>query len=136
MNRLYGTLYPSDFNPRSLTGATPHGPIYRRPGIFQSTLPYGSDLLLPVLLHRYEISIHAPLRERLYYITPTNRQSLFQSTLLYGSDASTAINSAVPSNFNPRSLTGATLAPCAPGILLGFQSTLPYGSDCTKLRTC
>ena len=86
----YGQSFSSvgeHFNPRSLTGATClrpasqghghisiHAPLRERPllrarhsliSLFQSTLPYGSDLLVG---HSYYfvaiISIHAPLRER------------------------------------------------------------------------
>ena len=120
----------ADFNPRSLTGASYkqtlvaytvgisiHAPLREREpadlaaecgGIFQSTLPYGSDrtrellllLFLPFqstlpygselrqafMLQRYYISIHAPLRERHFGFSCRSVYSLFQSTLPYGSD--------------------------------------------------
>ena len=98
-----------NFNPRSLTGATLvkiitigyvkisiHAPLRERPGtpknsylieLFQSTLPYGSDQLLPAGFPPAPISIHAPLRER------RNPQSCSKLSL----------------DFNPRSLTGATI---------------------------
>ena len=84
-------------------------PTSGRPLKFQSTLPYGSDLipgdtftLNPV------ISIHAPLRERRTIKKLDSDVALFQSTLPYGSD--TKINPFIihKSYFNPRSLTGAT----------------------------
>ena len=97
------------FNPRSLTGATfirhilePH--IFK----FQSTLPYGSDFKF------FE----------LFFFTP-----LFQSTLPYGSDLHVCNGWKISQNFNPRSLTGATLIFLIPGMGILFQSTLPYGSD-------
>ena len=57
---------------------------------------------------RQKISIHAPLRERLHIIVLRMDDFVFQSTLPYGSDVT--FLSAVPqlSDFNPRSLTGAT----------------------------
>ena len=55
------------------------------------------------------ISIHAPSRERLFLLWPVIGQ---------------------PSNFNPRSLAGATLLVKMPNLPLKlFQSTLPRGSD-------
>ena len=101
------------------------------PSIFQSTLPYGSDLLYCLCDATNHISIHAPLRER---------QNLPGYCTLPGK------------NFNPRSLTEATAR--VSGFLRGgmhisihapsrerpeaseplpfyrlFQSTLPHGSD-------
>ena len=53
------------FNPRSLTGATsPHFLYILYHEIFQSTLPYGSDIRNTFLYSSRLISIHAPLRER------------------------------------------------------------------------
>ena len=40
---------------------------YRRPELFQSTLPYGSDYMRFKTIFDTYISIHAPLRERLYH---------------------------------------------------------------------
>ena len=55
---------------------------------FQSTLPYGSDMRT---------------------ILSRNLRSIFQSTLPYGSDEDTAESAILRLNFNPRSLTGATI---------------------------
>ena len=99
---------PCHFNPRSLTGATLRLLLFIAACRFQSTLPYGSDFpsasdkqyisqfqsTLPYgsdgadhdQYHCAEISIHAPLRERL------------QEDWSGHPDR----------NFNPRSLTGAT----------------------------
>ena len=76
---------------------------------FQSTLPHGSDTAkLAIRNGTYVISIHAPSRERRDFII----------ALLRGGD------------FNPRSLTGATLRRLLPlRQTLTFQSTLPHGSD-------
>ena len=54
----------SDFNPRSLTGATTTLVVKTRSSGFQSTLPYGSDVARYVTKKLNGISIHAPLRER------------------------------------------------------------------------
>ena len=97
--------------------------------VFQSTLPYGSDLRSDWgtggegyfnprsltgatgchngMTNNKAISIHAPLRERQQYGLAHHPQSLFQSTLPYGSDHT------FHKNFRRRK----------------FQSTLPYGSD-------
>ena len=105
----YGVSYiQANFNPRSLTGAT-YGPIYTSTiRLFQSTLPYGSDQ--PSLADQTfaEISIHAPLRERLKLMLAVVHVILFQSTLPYGSDTSLCNRVNIHHNFNPRSLTGAT----------------------------
>ena len=69
-----------DFNPRSLTGATTHRQIFLfQLAAFQSTLPYGSDHITPANIKATGISIHAPLRERLYQkhrLYPYNRISI------------------------------------------------------------
>ena len=97
---------------------------------FQSTLPCGSDNEQFVGYYgQRKISIHAPLRERLRHLMVTNFLT----------------------NFNPRSLAGATTAANQPYfivyisihaplrerqqpqinliLLFTFQSTLPCGSD-------
>ena len=141
----------SDFNPRSLAGAT-------RQRLQE--------------LHCLQISIHALLRERprlsWLHILKANfnprsltgapafwpdgrRRDIFQSTLPYGSDLSNFVSYRDLSDFNPRSLAGATSnnfilqlhkANFNPRSLAGatstavrftrfsvFQSTLPRGSD-------
>ena len=75
---------------------------------FQSTLPRGSDASAgPRKKQLYNISIHAPSRERPYCITIEDKKQ----------------------NFNPRSLAGATLQGSVAWWLYKFQSTLPRGSD-------
>ena len=146
------TKVPAHFNPRSLAGATLsgksleyaknisiHAPLRERPGYnlfrsptleFQSTLPCGSDdKANDWAIRCVHISIHAPLRER---------HTICFSIIFF-------------SNFNPRSLAGATPydrviivdndisihAPLRERHLLDkrnhsrheFQSTLPCGSD-------
>ena len=120
----------TDFNPRSLAGATTitaaletsdsisiHAPSRERPPfsiaslgpvVFQSTLPRGSDHY-HVILFGYDFR--------------------FQSTLPRGSDLRTRNLSGWNLHFNPRSLAGATPANLLPFIQDEFQSTLPRGSD-------
>ena len=76
-------------------------------------------MLLLVLVDSL-ISIHAPLRERLNLIRFTLIVVLFQSTLPYGSDLSPCEIGRLASDFNPRSLTGATV------VLLTFPLLLLY----------
>ena len=120
-----------DFNPRSLTGAT--ALVIRQSSELHHFNPRsltGATLLLPVLLRHYEISIHAPLRERLSFqslycqvgpisihaplrerhqpVSHTVCATIFQSTLPYGSDNRFNEIMYYYMNFNPRSLTGAT----------------------------
>ena len=99
--------------------------------VFQSTLPHGSDGSSPKHNNRIIVSIHAPLRERpqrkglMVYPRP------FQSTLPRGSDLPCLCKPGQSaSNFNPRSLAGATPLFTSPAsVTTGFQSTLPRGSD-------
>ena len=95
---------PSRERPRSVarcTGAVP----------FQSTLPHGSDAKeFKAEADADYISIHAPSRERLVPLSHIPVSSIFQSTLPHGSDhASRARAASRAGDFNPRSLTGATL---------------------------
>ena len=53
-----------NFNPRSLAGATNVDVAYTYNRAFQSTLPRGSDFAVPTYFRLYQISIHAPSRER------------------------------------------------------------------------
>ena len=102
------------------------------PTTFQSTLPCGSDLIVTVQGDTKTISIHAPLRERLIIIllipkyadisihAPLRERHmvfllliswlLFQSTLPCGSDLLNFIKRPKSTNFNPRSLAGATFS--------------------------
>ena len=97
------------FNPRSLTGATLEDGVLRKTPLFQSTLPYGSDTISTNLRSILCISIHAPLRERrTRKLANTRSIWAFQSTLPYGSDSIWMIFSKEVYYFNPRSLTGAT----------------------------
>ena len=141
-----------NFNPRSLTGATKKLSALRSVAIFQSTLPYGSDLLLLLLLlissvfqstlpygsdtfgagaedERTCISIHAPLRERRRRRRWWCRYMEFQSTLPYGSDSDSTAKAHVEKISIHAPLRERQLSACLSVLLMIFQSTLPYGSD-------
>ena len=97
------------FNPHSLAGAT-QASTTSGGGclIFQSTLPYGSDVNhAEEPIETLRISIHAPSRERQRRLAAIRRIR----------------------HFNPRSLTGATNARNNAALSREFQSTLPCGSD-------
>ena len=80
---------------------------------FQSSLPHGSDKQL-----------HSRCRQSMQ----------FQSSLPHGSDIVIIRLAVLCSNFNPRSLTGATLVKIfGIFIITTFQSSLPHGSDVQKL---
>ena len=64
---------------------------------------------LPINLLSTIISIHAPSRERLDAQKASQMYMIFQSTLPHGSDPAQHLISLYRSNFNPRSLTGATI---------------------------
>ena len=98
----------SDFNPRSLAGATALVLPLRLLFLFQSTLPRGSD-------HHTGSTKH-------WHRT-------FQSTLPRGSDGYLRVHRVATSDFNPRSLAGATALVLPLRLLFLFQSTLPRGSD-------
>ena len=87
--------------------------LYRLSCLFQSTLPHGSDVVpLESITTLDGISIHAPSRERPkspFWMRSTEQ---FQSTLPHGSDPTKYSCLRIASDFNPRSLTGATLRPC------------------------
>ena len=94
-----------------------HAPSRERPlGIylrskrheFQSTLPRGSDFLAVAAFKTTSISIHAPSRERQPFYFQSQKSEQFQSTLPRGSDVLLGRPMASQSNFNPRSLAGAT----------------------------
>ena len=167
------SYYCKNFNPRSLAGATAASLACSRSCIFQSKLPRGSDYGRNTADAATAISIHAPSRERRSASASLIMVSVFQSTLPRGSDAATRLSNSLPpsisihapsrerlstawlmltsSNFNPRSLAGATGIDIAagdmdfisihapsrerlrygklPNVALKFQSTLPRGSD-------
>mgnify|MGYP004650461455 CR=1 FL=1 len=79
-----------------------------------------------------EISIHAPSRERPGYIkkVPINQIISIHAPSRERPALSAIV--AFRSHFNPRSLTGATGAAMVGHRCLGFQSTLPHGSDCKQ----
>ena len=75
------------------------------------------------------ISIHAPSRERPESLRTSRGNQPFQSTLPHGSDRASTSGQIAANNFNPRSLTGATVKILFGVNFLKFQSTLPHGSD-------
>ena len=80
---------------------------------FQSTLPYGRDFTCSHF---------------------SSDAVLFQSTLPYGSDFLIASPALPMPDFNPHSLTGATISRTSLFSLAeAFQSTLPYGSDTWRI---
>ena len=113
LSRIYCYSFHSNFNPRSLTGATCL--LVCAPALdshFNPRSLTGATHLRYSFGQRRSISIHAPSRERRPRPAARKRSS----------------------NFNPRSLTGATRAfeRCAT-IAITFQSTLPHGSDTLKI---
>ena len=151
--RIATDCRPSNFNPRSLTGATVHSLHVVCSQTFQSTLPHGSDR--DQSQHR-QCKSHFNPRSLTGATTVTSSASAscsaFQSTLPHGSDFTLTLASlAIIWNFNPRSLTGATTVALSRGIIISdfnprsltgatnlaglqrcvflFQSTLPHGSD-------
>ena len=110
MNKNTSLIKLLNFNPRSLAGAT------QNPTLLLSTAT---------------ISIHAPSRERPRLMIGLYAVSIFQSTLPRGSDARNTACKSTCSNFNPRSLAGATSSLYVVVDASVFQSTLPRGSDCS-----
>ena len=121
-----------NFNPRSLTGATYgyntvgavtfssiHAPSRERPSAcvrnillhiyFNPRSLTGATVVLNAATAKNFISIHAPSRERLDAQKASQMYMIFQSTLPHGSDPAQHLISLYRSNFNPRSLTGATI---------------------------
>ena len=96
---------------------------------FQSTLPHGSDLVQVLVVNVGTISIHAPSRERLTDENNPLRRLII--SIHAPSRERRNRHQARPRgrNFNPRSLTGATICQKRTDAELVFQSTLPHGSD-------
>ena len=98
----------SDFNPRSLAGAT-------RQRLQE--------------LHCLQISIHALLRERPRLSWLHILKANFNPRSLAGATSNNFILQLHKANFNPRSLAGATSRVMSFSMTTRFQSTLPRGSD-------
>ena len=124
------------FNPHSLAGATLAWLLNGHNDIISIHAPSRErPVLACVCFYAAEISIHAPSRERLLTCLCELFQTTFQSTLPHGSDRTWLTTSTLPSNFNPRSLTGATPLLLLVKLMLRlFQSTLPHGSDRWRWR--
>ena len=123
----------SNFNPRPLAGATGMPTTKPSGRLFQSTPPHGGDVFRHVL---------------------DNKHGRFQSTPPHGGDRLVHIWLQGLRDFNPRPLTGATLAPIADFMdwpisihapsrgrlgtpkgqngFFQFQSTPPHGGDLTS----
>ena len=108
VNGRYKCSTVSNFNPRSLTGAT----YYNLPCVDYTT-----------------ISIHAPSRERQQRNSHLMVVIKFQSTLPHGSDIGLINSKMLISSFQSTLPHGSDINS---GLSLGkfsFQSTLPHGSD-------
>ena len=103
----------TDFNPRSLAGAT---------NFWQQ------------VFNSKDISIHAPSRERLSSV-PFVLAHLehFNPRSLAGATTISHFIVVYRHYFNPRSLAGATALLCLIVLMVLFQSTLPRGSDINAL---
>ena len=141
------------FNPRSLAGATPQSPTLLLSTATISIHAPSRERLLNEqrTANKNRISIHAPSRERpliaqgrisildiSIHAPSRERQSsgrlpsvemIFQSTLPRGSDKYGMLTEPEFSDFNPRSLAGATWFVMKNWEIWKFQSTLPRGSD-------
>ena len=97
------------FNPRSLTGATARRfTRFNCRVLFQSTLPYGSDIVRQRNRHCIGISIHAPSRERPTCRKEVHQTMYFNPRSLTGATTISHFALVYCHDFNPRSLTGAT----------------------------
>ena len=132
MTAYWSLTTVSDFNPRSLTGATTVDAELSSTSTFQSTLPHGSDIIEIHNVLQIIISIHAPSRERLYSRYLVYRDADFNPRSLTGATKLLKDILASLKYFNPRSLTGATGMTMVISRLTPFQSTLPHGSDKDK----
>ena len=81
--------------------------------IFQSTLPYGSDVTSLLQVQDYCYFNPRSLTGATIKTLMLMVILIFQSTLPYGSDGQWSLPYDACSNFNPRSLTGATFR-CSP----------------------
>ena len=127
----HGGYRSGHFNPRSLAGATLwhlvgdtmqrisiHAPSRERPCSFLQVTTRGRISIHAPSRERhyveetsndyYTISIHAPSRERLFQLHLVTNITKFQSTLPRGSDGTIRSKLSSSSDFNPRSLAGAT----------------------------
>ena len=100
-----------------LISTLPHGSdhnsesIHAHAVLFQSTLPHGSDCIRYATQGLCAISIHAPSRERLQDCTSSQRHNNFNPRSLTGATLTPFVILTIGAHFNPRSLTGATISP-------------------------
>ena len=113
-----------NFNPRSLAGATARNDVFRRICRFQSTLPRGSDAKNDATNENLIISIHAPSRERLSASSSAFGLSNFNPRSLAGATLARVTAFRPARNFNPRSLAGATERNAAkdPGMAISIHA--------------
>ena len=130
-------------------------PILRIPPampVFQSTLPHGSDSIIGIYITGifnfnprsltgatepfraynliYNISIHAPSRERHTANIKSDTRLKFQSTLPHGSDVLLMMTVFLVIKFQSTLPHGSDLLQLLLLLIsLEFQSTLPHGSD-------
>ena len=127
--RLSRRFPRTNFNPRSLTGATQYRIIKADHDNFNPRSLTGATYL------RYDkdtdrlISIHAPSRERPASKPPTTPFAIISIHAPSRERPRRIATDCRPSNFNPRSLTGATVHSLHVVCSQTFQSTLPHGSD-------
>ena len=97
------------FNPRPHTGATRFCIAHHSFILFQSTPPYGGDLMNLTTIRLTTIfQSTPPYGGDLYGDSHSSVFSLFQSTPPYGGDRRPGLLALLPWYFNPRPHTGAT----------------------------
>ena len=98
-----------NFNPRPLAGATDISSTFDTGAGFQSTPPCGGDQCQHRREGRRQISIHAPLRGRLFMLSPhAYIIPYFNPRPLAGATDVNGAANILRKNFNPRPLAGAT----------------------------
>ena len=103
---------------------------------FQSTLPYGSDCLNDFCKSHIGISIHAPLRERPHSF---RRHNLSSTISIHAPLRERRCGKVAPPAVNKISIHAPLRERLKPALVSTsapeFQSTLPYGSDGRFSRT-
>ena len=138
-----------NFNPRSLTGAIQfcfqqirlifisiHAPLRERLADYFAAggtaisihAPLRERCIYMITNTITNISIHAPLRERIRYLCADGTWKISIHAPLRERQQPQMFPTQM-SDFNPRSLTGATTTLVVKTRSSGFQSTLPYGSE-------
>ena len=125
----------TSFNPRTHTGATPCRLLSACLTSFQSTHPYGCDHSENRIGQTVLVSIHAPIRVRRAFVFRIRKLQdvSIHAPIRVRQSSSRSVSSI--SRFNPRTHTGATSSVCALFWARMFQSTHPYGCDCSPRMT-